>query len=111
MALMTRLLTGAPDDLALAGVLTNQFGGTVTFARVKAIIIRARAANTNNVLVGGAAATQFVNWVSAATHKVVVRPGGLLTLIAPDVTGYAVGAGASDFLRIGNSAAGTSVDY
>lgn len=105
------LAASATEDLDLAGVLTDAFGATLTFARIKLMYIAAAAANTNNVIVGGAAATQFASWVGAATHTVTVRPGGLLLLAAPDATAYTVGAGASDFLRIGNSAAGTSVTY
>lgn len=105
------LAASATEDLDLAGVLTDAFAATITFARIKLMYIAAAAGNTNNVIVGGAAATQWATWVGAATHTVTVRPGGLLLLVAPDVTAYAVGAGASDFLRVGNSAAGSSVTY
>jgi hypothetical protein len=63
------------------------------------------------VIVGGAAANQFLTWVGAATHTVTVRPGGLFQLIAPDATAYAVTATTADLLRITNSGAGTSVTY
>lgn len=105
------LTASATEDLDLAGGLTDAFGDAITFARVKAILIFASAANANNVLVGGAASNQFVNWVSDATDKIVVRPGGVFCLIAKDATGYAVTAGTGDLLRIGNSGAGTSVVY
>lgn len=105
------LAASTTEDLDLAGALTDGTGATLTFARVKVIAVKAATANTNNVLVGGAAATQFVGWVSDATDKVVVRPGGLLLLYAPDATAYPLTGGASDFLRIGNSGAGTGVDY
>jgi hypothetical protein len=101
----------ATEDLDLAGGLTDALGDTITLARVKAILIYAAAANTNNVQVGGAAANQFVNWVADATDKINVRPGGLLLLVAPDATAYAVTAATGDLLRIGNSAGGTSVTY
>jgi hypothetical protein len=105
------LAASANEDLDLAGVLTDPFGATITFARIRGLVVAAAATNTNNVIVGGAAATQFSSWVGAATHTVIVRPGGFLALFAPDATAYAVGAGATDFLRIANSAAGTSVTY
>lgn len=108
----TRTLTAsANEDLDLAGVLTDAFGATITFARIKALIVAADAANTNNVIVGGAATNQFVNWVGAATHTVTVRPGGVLLLAGGDATGYAVTAGTGDLLRVANSAGGTSVTY
>lgn len=105
------LAASATEDLDLAGVLTDSFGAAITFARIKVIMIMAAAGNTNNVLVGGAASAQFVNWVADATDKVVVRPGGVLLLAATDATAYAVTATTGDLLRIGNSAAGTSVTY
>jgi len=108
----TRTLgASANEDLDLAGVLTDPFGIVMTFARIKMMYFFAAAANTNNVEIGGAAATQFVNWVNAAADVIILRPGGVFLLTAPDATAYAVGAGASDFLRVTNGAAGTSVTY
>lgn len=105
------LTASSTEDLDLAGTLTDSFGVAITFARIKLIMISAASANTNNVLVGGAASNGFLNWVSDATDKVVVRPGGLLLLAAPDATAYAVTATTGDLLRIGNSSSGTSVTY
>jgi hypothetical protein len=107
------LTASSTEDLDLAGVLTDAFGATLTFARIKLIHIEALATNVNNVVVGGAATNQFINWVGAATHQVVVRPGGSLTLTtgSADATGYAVTATTGDLLRIGNSGAGSSVGY
>ena len=99
------------DDLDLAGVLVDVFGATVTFARIRAIVVQAASGNTNNVVIGAAASNQFATWVGAATHTVNVRPGGLFTLAATDATSYAVTAGTGDLLRIANSGAGTSVTY
>jgi hypothetical protein len=105
------LTASATENLDLAGVLTNQFGATLTFARVNAIAVCAASANTNNVLVGGAATNAFVNWVSDATDVVAIRPGGCVVLVARDATGYAVTAGTGDILKVTNSAGSTSVVY
>jgi hypothetical protein len=98
-------------DWDLAGVLLDPYGATITFARIKGIVIAAAAANINNLIVGNAAANGFLNWVGAATHVVNVRPGGIFALFAPDATAYAVTAATADILRITNSGAGTSVVY
>lgn len=98
-------------DYDLAGVLTDIFGAVITFARIKTIALFADAGNTNNVIVGAAAATIFFGPFGANTHTVNVRPGGMLLMHATDVTAWPVGAGATDLLRIANSAAGTSVLY
>ena len=108
----TRTLTASSsENLDLAGGLTDVFGTTITFTKIKGIIVKAAAANTNNVLVGGAASAQFVNWVSDATDVLVIRPGGMVALVAPDATAYAVTATTADLLKIANSAGSTSVSY
>lgn len=108
----TRTLSAsASEDLDLAGVLLDPFGATITFARIKVLLIAAAAGNTNNVIVGNAATNGFISWVGAATHTVTVRPGGLLLVAASDVTGYAVTATTADLLHVANSGAGTSVTY
>lgn len=107
----TRTLTASSsENLDVAGGLTNGFGDTITFTRLKGIIIFAAAANTNNVLVGGDAAS-----ISTLTGNindiVVIRPGGFLALCSPDATGYAITATTADILKIANSAGSTSVTY
>lgn len=103
----------ANEDLDLAGGLTGAFGATLTFVKIKGIFIAASSANTNNIIVGGAASNQFVNWVGAGTHTVTVKPGGVFLLSdgEGDLAGYGVTAGTGDLLRIANSGAGTSVTY
>lgn len=110
----TRTLTAsATEDIDLAGVLTDAFGATLTYVRVKGLIVAAAAANTNNVIVGGASATQFVSWNGGATHTVTVRPGAVFALFAgaADASGYVTAAGSTDLLKIANSAGSTSVTY
>ncbi len=107
------LAASANEDLDLAGVLVDAFGATLTFARIKALIVSAAAGNTNNVIVGGAASNQFLSWVGAGTNTVTLRPGATLALVAgsADAVGYAVTAATGDLLRIANSAGSTSVTY
>lgn len=105
------LAASASENLDLAGGLTDAFGATLTFVRVKGIIIEAAAANTNSVVVGGHGSAAFVNWVSDATDKLVVRPNTVFALLSGDATAYAVTATTGDMLTITNSAGGTSVTY
>ena len=105
------LAASTTEDLDLAGSLVDAFGATLTFTKIKGLVVAAHADNVNNVVVGGAASNGFINWVADATDKVVVRPGGVFALFAPDATAYAVTAATGDLLRIGNSGAGTSVVY
>jgi hypothetical protein len=98
------------DDIDLAGVLTDPFGAIVTFARIKGILISAATGNTNTVIAGGGT-NFFTNWLAGTTPTVVLRPGGLLFVLAPDATGYPVTAGTADIFRVTNGGAGTSVTY
>jgi hypothetical protein len=95
------------DTLDLAGVLTNEFGATVTFAKVKALGVKAATGNTNDVWVGGAAANRFNTFVKDSS-VIVVKPG-FMQLIAGSGTGYAVTAATGDRLLLKNSSSGTSV--
>jgi len=107
----TRTITASgTDDIDLAGVLVDAFGAVATFVKVKGIFVAASALNTNNVVIGAAAATQFVGPFGAATHTVALTPGQFFA-ITNSVSGWTVGAGASDLLRVTNSAGGTSVTY
>lgn len=98
------------DDLDLAGVLSDSYGGTITFTKIKGIIVSAAAANTNLVLVGGNT-NGLVNWVADKTDIIKVRPGGVFAIYSNDSTGYAVTGTTADILTIANSSSGTSVTY
>ncbi len=98
------------EDLDLAGGLTNAMGTTLTFTKIKAIIISAAAANTNNVLVGGDA-NAMINFVGNSSDIIVVRPGGTFCVIANDSTAYAVTGATGDILQIANSSSGSGVTY
>lgn len=99
------------DPLDLAGSLIDALGATLTFARVKGLIIAAAAGNVNDVVLGGAASNGFVSWVGDPTDKVKVKPGGLLVLMSPGATSYPVTAATADQLLIANGGGTTSVTY
>lgn len=107
------LAASATENLDLAGSLTDALGAAVSFAKVKAIFIKAADANTNNVIVGGDATTTFFPMFGAETDSIILRPGAFVLLACgeADAAGYAVTAATADLLKITNSAAGTSVSY
>lgn len=106
------LAASATESLDLsAGALTDPFGSVVTFAQVKAMIVRAADGNTNNVLVGGAASNAWATWAGDVTDVISVKPGGIFAIAAPGATGFPVTATTADLLKITNSGAGTSVTY
>lgn len=100
------------DDLDLAGVLTDAFGASITFARIKGLFIAASSANTNNVVVGNAASNAWATLLNA-TGTVTLRPGAVLAAIAgaADTTTYSVTASTGDLLRLANGAGGSTVSY
>lgn len=103
------LTASATEDLDLAGVLTNAFGVTQTFARIKGLVVYAAAANTNNVNVTRPA-SNGVPLFLAASDGIPVHPGGIFAWVAPGAA-VTVTAGTGDLLTFTNSAGSTSVTY
>jgi hypothetical protein len=104
------LSASATENLDLAGSLTNAFGTTQTFARIKLVLVSAAAANTNNVNVIREG-TNGVPLFLALGDGIPVRPGGVFLWAATDSTSVAVTAGTGDLLTVTNSAGSTSVTY
>ena len=95
----------------MAGSLTNALGATVTFARIKAIVIASAATNGGNIEIGGAASAQFSSMFGDVSDKLIVNPGGFVVLATPGATGYAVTATSADLLKIANADSGASASY
>jgi len=109
----TRTLSAsATEDLDLAGSLTDAFGATITFARIKAIYVSAAAGNTNNVQVTRPA-SNGVPWLMAAGDGIALRPGAWNAWGSgsADATGVVVTAGTGDLVTFTNSAGTTGVTY
>ena len=104
------LAASATEDLDLAGSLTDAYGATITLARIKAILVKAASANTNNVNVSRPA-SNGVPLFLAASDGIQVLPGGAFLWVAPNAAGIAVTAGTGDLLTFTNSSSGTSVTY
>lgn len=107
----TRTVTnGTPDDLDLAGGLTDAFGNTLTFVKVKGIMIVNNSATAGEILTLGGDANGFINWLNPATATQKVGPGGVLQLHLPSAAGYAVTAATGDILQIAADAGSISYD-
>lgn len=106
----TRTLTAsATENLDLAGTLLDFFGATLTFVTIKAIIIKAAAANTNDVQISRPASNGLPVFL-AAGDAIPVKPGGIFAWTAPG-TGVTVTPATGDLLTATNGGAGTSVTY
>lgn len=97
------------DALDLAGSLVDPFGATLTIVKLKAVLVRAAAANANNVRVNRPA-SNGVPLFLAASDGIDIPPGGLFLWAAPN-TGVTVTPGTGDLLNIDNSGSGASVTY
>jgi hypothetical protein len=101
------LAASANQDIDLRGTLVGALGEPVVFASVKAIFIRAAAANINDVIVGGGT-NPFLGPLGGTTPTHTLKPGGLLLWANPN-NGWTVQASTSDILRVANGGAGSSV--
>lgn len=106
------LSASSSETLDLAGSLANAFGAAQVFARVKAIIFKAAAGNTNNVIIGANASADFIGLLNAA-GTVTLRPGAVFAAFSgsADATGMVVTATTADLIKVANSAGSTSVTY
>lgn len=98
------------EDLDLAGVLVGPFGETLTFVELRAVLITAASANTNNVRVIRPA-SNGVPLFLAASDGIDVPPGGAFLWTCPADGKVTVTAGTGDLLNVANSSSGTSVTY
>jgi len=104
------LAASGTANLDLAGSLSDAFGASLTFARIKLLAVAAASGNTNDVQLTRPG-SNGVPLFMAAGDGIVVRPGGLFLWVAPDAVAVPVTAGTGDLLTFTNSAAGSSVTY
>ena len=87
--------------LDLAGSLTDRFGSTITFARIKYVFIRNRSTTDGtDIRVGPDATNGWVGMFIDASDRNKVPAGGFV--LWGDPNGQSVGAGATDELWIQN---------
>lgn len=103
------LIASATEDLDLAGVLVDGDGATITFAKIKGVLLFADEANVNDVVVTRPA-TLGVPLMTAVSSGRAVRPGGFDGWACPG-PGIAVTPATGDLLTITNGAGGTPVTY
>lgn len=104
------LAASGTEDLDLAGTLPGPFGASQVFVELRAILVSAAAANTNNVRVTRPAANGVPLFL-AASDGIDIPPGGVFLWSCPADGKVAVTAGTGDLITVTNSGAGTSVTY
>lgn len=98
------------ENLDLAGALADPYGATITFAKVKAILVRAATTNGGNIVVGGAASAAFVGPFGDSSDVLEIPAGGVAMLAAP-AGGWPVTATTADILKIANDDSGAAGVY
>jgi hypothetical protein len=104
------LAASGTENLDLAGSLTGPIGTTLTFVRIKAVIIKASGSNTNDVQVTRPA-SNGVPLFMAAGDGIALSPGETFAWFSPTAAGKVVTAATGDLLTITNSAGTTGVTY
>lgn len=100
----------ATENLDLAGSLVNAFGVTLTFTKIKLMLVRAKSTNNAaNLVQVQRASSNGVPLFLAASGGLQLNPGGIFLFYDP--VGVVVTAGTGDLLTITNSAGTNSVDY
>ena len=103
------LALSSSETWDLAGSLTDSLGTTTVFSAIKVLMVFAKAANTNNVVIGGDAAHVLV--FDAALDSVSIRPGNVFLLTNLTAAGWTVTGTTADLIKVTNSGAGTAVVY
>lgn len=106
----TRTLAATTENLDLAGSLTNAFGATITFARIKGIIIHNKNSSVGAVLTVGGAASNAFPLFSDTSDKYPIGPDGVFLVWEPSAAAKAVTASTGDILKMDSGAATITYD-
>lgn len=104
------LIASATEDLDLAGVLLDPWGQAITFAKLKAIILKAAVGNTNNINLTRPAGATGVPLFLAVSDGIVIPPGFCFAWFGAGA-GVTVTPASGDLFTVTNGAAGTPVTY
>jgi len=107
----TRTLAGAAnEELDLAGVLVDPHGATLTFTKIKAIIIKASVDNPDKITIGGSASNAFLGPFGNSSDVIDLLPGNAIQITNVNA-GWTVTAGTADKLKILNADADDPAVY
>ena len=102
----TRTLTqSASETLDLTDLLKDAFGDFVDFEKLKILMIE-NTSLTDYLIVGGAASSAMPLF-DDTSDKAIVKPGGMMILIAPDAAGYDMTIGDQLKLQHGGTTSAT----
>lgn len=100
------------DSINLESTLTDAFGNTLDFTKIKGVIIENRSVTVGDILeVTSPAVNGFVGMLKTAGDAIEVHPGGLFLWWDPSAAGAAVGTGADNLLNIVEAGGANTVTY
>lgn len=103
------LTTGANEDLDLSGALVNVFGQTLSFTKIKLILIAAAPGNTTNLTISRPA-NGLPLFAASGDALAALKPGGVFLFVDPSDAGIPVTDGTAERINIAN-AAGATANY
>ena len=92
-------------NLDMAGSLTDAFGATLTFVKIKWFYFHNLSTTAGNTITIGGHATAAVLLFGTAAHTHTVGPNGDILIREPSLAGKAVTATTGDILKILNDTA------
>jgi hypothetical protein len=108
-AYVNSIQIAASGDTTLdLSALTDPLGVALSLTKVKAILVKAGAGNTNSVIMGAAGSNPFLGALGGTAPTVTVPPGGVAMLTAPKA-GWTVSTAVN--LKFANSSSGSAVDF
>jgi hypothetical protein len=103
------VVSGAPDDLDIRGVLASALNAGINFVKITGIMIRNKSTTSGQFLtVGNGANPAFTNLFGAGAHTLAVQPGGAFAWYSP-IDPMTTVAATGDIFRV--AAATGTVSY
>lgn len=99
------IAAGATTNLDLAASLTDIFGASISFAKIRLLYIEVLATDAStgtSISVGGHASAACASFFGDSSDKIKVKNGGCFQLSCKDAAGYAVTATTGDIIKIVN---------
>lgn len=102
------LAAGASNYLDIVGGLTDSFGQTANFARLRFMAVVANSTNIGDIGVGGPAPNGATRFFGSSNDCVRIPPGGIMFWYCPTANAYSNTAGTADILEMTNFSASVS---
>jgi hypothetical protein len=111
------LSASSNETLNLYGSLTDPFGNTISFARVKSITFEllttstGASANASSITWEGGVSDPWVGPLGGTTPTVNVLSGGYSAFATPGATGWVVTSGSVENIKVVNNDSGNAATY